>query len=156
MSDRLALVDIDGLVADTRHRDAYAINRDWGTYFSMAGDDGLWQEGFDLVEKLEMIGYDIAWLTGRREDMRPLTEKWLRKKGFPDFPLIMRKMEDRTKLALLKAGVIFDASLLYPDGVLMYDDDPWVIEEADNVLPGSGRHCTWYVKPASVVRRAVA
>jgi len=153
MGDRLGLVDIDGVLANTAHRDHYAVHRDWGTYFSLAGQDTVFRQGIELVENLEIAGWDIAYLTGRREDMREVTRKWLKRFGFPKFPLIMRMMEDRTKLAHLKAGVISDALLLYPDGVALWDDDPWVVEEANKVKTGAGRQTTWYVKPTSIVRR---
>ncbi len=155
-AERLALVDIDGVIADTRHRDQFAVDRDWGTYFSLMHDDGVWRRGVELIENIELCGYDLAYLTGRREDTRHTTKKWLKRHGFPKAPLIMRKMTDRAKLAHLKAGVIADALLLYPDGVTLWDDDPWVVEEANNVRPGAGVLTTWYVKPVSVVRRGQA
>ncbi len=155
MADRLAFLDVDGVLADTRHRDQYAIQRDWGVYFDLADRDGVWPQGHDLIERVIMCGWDFAYLTGRREAMRPLTMRWFREHGFPtDVELIMRRDDDRQKLAHLKAGVIADALLLYPDGVVLWDDDPWVIDEANKVRPGAGRLTDWYVKPQSIVRKA--
>jgi hypothetical protein len=156
MGDRLALVDIDGVLADTRHRDEYAVRRDWGTYFYLMHLDGVWPQGVELLDNLELCGYDLAYLTGRREDTRAVTRRWLKKNGFPKLPLIMRREDDRAKLAHLKAGVVADAFLLYPDGVVLWDDDPWVVEEANRVRAGAGRRTTWYVKPESIVRRGTA
>ncbi len=157
MSRRLALYDIDGVIADTRHRDAYAVARDWGMYFSLMHLDGVWRQGVETLEYVLMCYDDVEFLTGRREDTREVTLAWLGK-ILPkplrqDVKLRMRAIDDRTPLAELKARHIAEAMPRYPGGVALWDDDPAVIDAANRVLPGAGRWCTWYTKPESIVRR---
>ncbi len=158
MVNRLALVDIDGVLADTRHRDTYAVNRQWGTYFGLMHLDGVWRQGLEVLEYIHMCYDTVEFLTGRREDTREVTRAWLRehlpkplRKGVK---LRMRALEDRTPLPLLKARHITEALPQFRDGVALWDDDPAVIEAANAVLPGAGRHCTWYTKPESIIKRA--
>lgn len=159
MSDRLAFIDLDGVIADERHRVHHALAREWGTYFSaeLMRLDGVFRQGRELYENCILAGFDIAYLTGRREDTRPTTKRWLKRNGFDHkLPLIMRKLEDRRPLAKVKAGVVWEALEFGYDEVYLYDDDPYVIEEVRQVTGARGRHCTWHIKPERMVRRQVA
>ncbi len=153
---RLALVDIDGVLADTRHRDEHAIHRRWGDYFSLMHLDGVWRQGVELVENIGVLDFAFAYLTGRREDTRAVTRRWLRDRGFPAATLLMRAVDDRRPLAELKASIVREVAGYYPDGVRLFDDDPYVIDAANQVVRGSGRHCTWYIKPQSIAKRGNA
>ena len=153
-ASRLALVDIDGVLADTRHSDEHAIARRWGDYFSLMHLDGVWRQGFDLVECIEMCEFELAYLTGRREDTRDTTKDWLRRHRFPKATLLMRPIPDRRPLADLKASIVREAAGRYPQGVRLWDDDPYVIDAVNRTLPGAGRRCTWYIKPQSIAKRA--
>lgn len=160
MNRRLALFDIDGVLADERHRQHHAINREWAEYFDhdRMKRDGVWRQGRELYENCHLVGFDVAYLTGRREDTRAVTEKWLRKKNFDtDLPLLMRPLRDRRPLAELKAAIIAEELRRGRyDEIWMFDDDPAVIEQVCQVQGAKARHCTWHVKPARMVRRALA
>ncbi len=155
MIRRLALIDLDGVLADDRHRVQYAISRDWGTYFGLMHLDDVWQQGRDLYENVPLAGFDeLAYCTGRRDDTRHTTRKWLKKAGFDHkAELIMRDTEDRRRLAEVKADVVGQRLRDY-DEVWMFDDDPEVISEVSKVERGVGYHCTWYIKPTRMVKKA--
>jgi hypothetical protein len=155
MISRLAMLDLDGVLADDRHRVEHALRRDWGTYFDLMRHDAVWPQGRDLYERVILAGFDLAYLTGRREQYAELTRKWLKRHEFDhDAPLIMRFDEDRRPLAQLKAAIVADALDLY-DEVWLYDDDPHVIElVAGFGHPAVARHCTWYTKPVAMIKRA--
>lgn len=162
MTTRLALFDIDGVLADERHRTHHALARDWGAYFNpgLVKRDGVWAQGRLLYEDTHLAGFHVGYLTGRREDLRGVTTRWLGKEGFdPGLPLIMRSPRHRSSdgytLAVLKAGIVAEALHLY-DEVWLFDDDPAVIEAVSQVQGATAVHCTWHVKPARQVRLAVA
>ena len=73
----LAVFDIDGVVADVRHR---LHHLDWPVswrgFFAAAGRDPLLPEGASLVADLAGQ-HDIVWLTGRPEWLRDVTADWL-------------------------------------------------------------------------------
>lgn len=156
MTHRLAMLDLDGVLCDDRHRVEHALARNWGTYFELMRFDSVWRQGRDLYDACVMAGYDIAYLTGRREDTRRVTKKWLKRNGFDHkLPLIMRKQEDRRKLPELKAVIVGEALHVY-DEVILYDDDPLVIEQVGQVPGARGHHCRWHIKPQRLVNRGLA
>ena len=91
----LAVFDIDGVVADVRHRLHFLDSRpkDWAGFFAAAGRDTPLAEGVALAREA-MASYDLAWLTGRPERLRAVTERWLAAAGLPSRPLVMRRHRD--------------------------------------------------------------
>jgi hypothetical protein len=152
-SKSLALLDLDGMLADDRHRVHFALARDWGSYFSRMGLDGVWRQGREVYDNAWMLGWDLAYCTGRREDTQDMTQQWLHRNRFDaELPLRMRRMDDRRPLAQVKYEVVQFYARRY-ERVLLFDDDPDVIAA---VGARYGRHCTWYIKPKPLVSRAVA
>lgn len=160
--NKLALIDIDGVIADERHRTEHAKNKEWNRYFHPNNilADGVWQEGKELVERLVEDGWQIAYLTGRREETRPATEKWLDRHKFPFGRLLMRPLpNDKPKLplALFKVDVIQNLPDDTWDRIVLFDDDPAVIEQVNkDIGEGSAIHCTWHIKPDFLVKKATA
>ena len=149
---QLAVFDIDGVLADDRHRQHHAIARNWGDYFSLMHADGVWAQGRELYDNAMLLGWDVCYLTGRREDTRDMTLEWLKRRKFDHkLPLHMRPFEERMPLAQLKAGILDQLAPLY-EKVVLYDDDPAVIE----AVGARGFHCTWHKKPEKMIKRAVA
>jgi hypothetical protein len=124
----LAVVDIDGVVADVRHRLHFIENgrRDWGAFHSAAGIDPVLPEGRELAELLS-TEHDIVWLSGRPEWLRPLTETWLAKHGLPAGPVLLRGNYDHRPAATFKLGVV--RALAEREVVAaVVDDDDLVVE----------------------------
>jgi phosphoglycolate phosphatase-like HAD superfamily hydrolase len=124
----LAVFDIDGVVADVRHR---LHHLDWPVswrgFFAEAGDDPLLGEGARLVADLG-ASHDIVWLTGRPEWLRDVTTDWLAEHGLPVTELYLRPVHDHRPARLYKVGVL---RRLASRGIAaVVDDDPEVIEAA--------------------------
>jgi hypothetical protein len=143
----LAVVDIDGVVADVRHRLHYIEGRPrhWDRFFSAATDDPPLPEGVALVKELS-ADHDVLWLTGRPERTRRATKAWLAAQRLPTDPLIMRPNRDfrparvtkRDELRRLRA----DREI-----AIVVDDDPQVLE----LLAAEGfptRLADWQPRPA--------
>ncbi len=122
------MFDIDGVVADVRHRLHFLDSRpkDWPGFFAAAGDDPPLAEGVALAR--EALGsYDLAWLTGRPERLRRVTERWLADLDLPAEPLVMRRNRDFRPARLAKREEL--GRLAAGRGIAMVvDDDPEVIE----------------------------
>src|SRR4051794_15265852 len=86
----IAVFDIDGVVADVRHRVHHLEDypRDWGAFFLGAAKDKPLDEGLALVADLGSK-HDIVWLTGRPEWIRDITDAWLFRHGLPTGELFM-------------------------------------------------------------------
>lgn len=124
----LAVFDIDGVVADVRHRLHHLeVHKSWHAFFSAAADDGLLPEGAALVADLA-DKHEIVWLTGRPEWLRETTLDWLASHGLPGTELHLRPHRDYRPARLYKLDVLRD---LHDRGIAAFvDDDEEVIETA--------------------------
>lgn len=124
----LAVFDIDGVVADVRHRLHHLERRrSWRAFFDAADQDTLLTEGARLVADLGRA-HEIVWLTGRPEWLRETTVDWLAEHGLPGDELHLRPHGDYRPAALYKLGVLRD---LAPRGIAaVIDDDDEVIRAA--------------------------
>jgi beta-phosphoglucomutase-like phosphatase (HAD superfamily) len=123
----VAVVDIDGVVADVRHRLHHLRSRParWDRFFASAGDDPLLEVGSDVVRELA-AAYPVVWLSGRPEEQRDLTERWLAAHQLPAGRLLLRPTGDYRPAAQLKLEVVH--TLADTVGVAaVLDDDPAVV-----------------------------
>lgn len=120
----VAFVDIDGVVADVRHRLHHLTGRpkDWDAFFAAAPDDGLHPEGKAVVDRLREE-HQVVYLTGRPERCRADTEAWLSRHGLDGHELIMRSGRDRRPAAVVKVEVIARRFADREVAVVVDDDD---------------------------------
>ena len=129
----LAVFDIDGVLADVRHRLRYVTSRpkDWGRFFRAAPLDPPLLEGVDAVRTAESAGHGIVYLTGRPEWCRADTEWWLKEHGLPDGPLYMRDNGDRRPARMTKVWRLRQLSRKHRIDAFV-DDDAAVVEAVRN------------------------
>ena len=123
----VAVVDIDGVVADVRHR-LHLIEqpvKNWAGFFAASLEDPPLPEGLALVLALRH-DHDVVWLTGRPEHTRANTETWLARHGLPTAPLLMRADDDRRPARQGKRDVVRDLSTRRRIAIII-DDDPSVV-----------------------------
>jgi len=125
----VAVFDIDGVVADVRHRLHHLERRrkDWDGFFAAAAQDTLLDPGRRLVEELS-TRHEIVWLTGRPERIRRLTRDWLGRHGLPVGELLMRRDVDRRPAPAYKLAALRRR----PAGTVaaFVDDDDEVVSAA--------------------------
>lgn len=123
----VAVVDIDGVVADVRHRLRHVEGRpkDWDAFFAAARHDPPHDEGVVLVGKLAR-DHDILFLTGRPERLRDDTLAWLEQHGIGDHQLVMRPDGDRRPAARVKLELVRRLARERSIRVII-DDDPVVV-----------------------------
>lgn len=147
----LAVIDLDGVVADVRHRLHHLEGgqRDWGAFFAAMAGDPLLPEGAAIVASLA-DAYPVLYLSGRPEHYRETTSRWLRDQGLPPGPLRLRPAGDRRPAAALKVAVLRELATGHRVAVLV-DDDPTVCDAARDagfdVLPA-----TWMPRSESLDR----
>jgi hypothetical protein len=100
----LAVFDVDGVVADVRHRLRHLARqpKDWAGFFAAAERDPPLPVGVDLA-RAWAAGHDLVWLTGRPEHLRRVTTRWLTRHDLPADRLLMRPVGDRRAASLFKA-----------------------------------------------------
>jgi hypothetical protein len=147
----VAVFDIDGVVADVRHRVHYLETgwKDWDGFFLAADEDTLLPEGQELVTKLA-LEHDIIWLTGRPEWIRRITSRWLNDQGLPEGELFMRDDMDFRPAPLYKLSVL--RRLRSRSIAAFIDDDEHVYRAA----LAAGYPVTWadWVRRDSALREA--
>jgi hypothetical protein len=124
-----ATVDLDGVVADVRHRLHFIWQRpkNWAAFFAAAVDDPVLPEGRAVVDELAARGYELVWLTGRPERCRADTLGWLREHDLPAGRLLMRREGDRRPSRLAKLDILRGLARRRPVAVAV-DDDAEVVQ----------------------------
>jgi len=126
--DGFAVFDIDGVLADVRHRLHLLSRRPkrWDAFFSSAPQDDVLPEGLALVRLTLDEGVPLVYSTGRPERCRSDTLEWFERHGFPQAPLYMRSDRDHRPGRVTKLEVA--RTLRAQGGVrLVVDDDPVVV-----------------------------
>ena len=142
----IAVVDIDGVLADVRHRLRHVTERpkDWRAFFDAAPGDPLLDEGERTVRALAEV-YDVVYLSGRPERLRAVTERWFARHELPPGRLLLRPAEDYRPSRDYKLEVLKRLSAT-ATVVVLVDDDPRVLDAARaagfDVLPATwiGEH----------------
>jgi hypothetical protein len=142
----VAVVDIDGVLADVRHRLHHVTDRpkDWRAFFAGAGDDGLLAEGEHTVRRLAEV-YEVVYLSGRPERLRAVTQAWFDRHDLPPGRLVLRPYDDYRPSSVWKVEQLESLAETRTVAVLV-DDDPRVLDAARragfDVLPATwmGEH----------------
>lgn len=101
----LAVFDLDGTVADVRHRLPHLERRpqDWDAFFAAAGHDPVLPTGVALLRE-SARECEVVYLSGRPERLRAVTQRWLRSQALPEGQLLLRADGDRRPARALKLG----------------------------------------------------
>ncbi len=99
----LAVFDVDGVLADVRHRLHHLERRpkDWDGFFSAAPDDAPLREGVALARE-SALECEVLYLTGRPETCRHDTLDWFARHELPPGRLAMRRGRDRRPARVTK------------------------------------------------------
>jgi hypothetical protein len=122
-SRAVAVVDIDGVLADVTHRLHHVAKRpkNWDAFFAAASKDPLLPEGLAVAQELAER-YDLTYLSGRPEKCRGDTEEWLRANGIPPGELLLRRPNDRRPARITKVEVLKRIAATRRVALLVDDD----------------------------------
>ena len=118
-------VDIDGVLADGRHRQ-HLVNRhpkDWPAFFRAAADDAVLDTQAHLLDQFAE-GLVIALGTSRPEWVRSLTTRWLFEHDIRWDLLAMRPDDDRRPAPSVKSAIVDALRTAELEPVFALDDDP--------------------------------
>lgn len=143
MSAALVVVDIDGVIADVRHRLRHVRSRprDWDAFFAAAPQDAPLPEGRSAVEQAVADGCTPVYLTGRPERCRAATLAWLAQHSFPTGDLHMRPDADRRPARQFKVEVL--RTLAGEASVSLVIDDDLAVVQAMSDAGFPVLHATW-------------
>jgi hypothetical protein len=124
----IAVMDIDGVLADATHRQHHLHGRpkDWDSFFAAVGQDPIIERGLQRLKALS-LDHDVVLLSGRPERTRADTVAWLGRQGISVSRLVLRVDADHRPAPALKADLV--AGVGSPSEVaVVIDDDPSVID----------------------------
>jgi FMN phosphatase YigB (HAD superfamily) len=144
---KVAIVDIDGVVADVRHRVHHVEQRpkNWKRFFAEAVHDEPHAEGLAVVAKLAE-DHEVVFLTGRPEHLRSDTTAWLARHGLDSYRLLMRAEGDRGPSARFKVREV-DRLARHREIAIVIDDDDAVIA-AMRAAGYATLHADWETRDA--------
>jgi hydroxymethylpyrimidine pyrophosphatase-like HAD family hydrolase len=121
--------DIDGTISDRRHRLKHLEGKkDWGGFFKDMHKDPPIKEVTKQIEKYAEQRKNIVFVTGRPEEYRKTTEKWINEHlNLASFTLIMRETKNYESDLSLKKRILKD-SLLNLIILKVYDDREELIQ----------------------------
>ena len=137
----LAVVDVDGVLADVRHRLGHLQRRpeDWAAFFAAAPEDPPLAEGLEVARRLAEV-CEVVYLSGRPEQCRQDTLDWFARHGLPSGELHLRSRRDHRPASVVKVEALRRLAARAPVSVLV-DDDPEVLRAARDagfdVLPAT-------------------
>lgn len=124
--------DLDGTICDVRHRRQYVATkpRNWDAWNAGLVNDTP-NAAVELVYKSLLnsrsaMDIDLFFVSGRSDDYRRQTEKWLKDHGFEWDYLFMRKYKDHRDDAAVK-GEIADEIEKTHNIIGVFDDRPRVV-----------------------------
>lgn len=109
--------DLDGTLANLDHRLHLQIAKDWRGFFAAVSKDEPIPHAISVLQAMHAAGHRIEVWSGRSDECREATEKWLRYHCIPYSALLMRsegdyRPDDVVKQEFLRGGgwpdLIFD------------------------------------------------
>lgn len=122
----IAVIDLDGTVADVRHRLHHVQHRpkDWDAFFAAIPHDVPLAEGVAVARTLAE-GHQLVYVTGRPERYRSTTQAWLHSHDLPPGRLLMRADADRRPARIAKLAILRGLGVRACVAAFV-DDDPAV------------------------------
>jgi len=105
MKESCIIIDLDGTLADIRHRrDQLTKNNDWKKFNSEMHLDGLNSWCKEIIEKFKK-SHKVLIVTGRSQDFSDSTEKWLLKHDVFFSKIFYRESEDYRDDTIIKKEI---------------------------------------------------
>lgn len=138
----VVVIDIDGVIADVRHRLRHVEGRpkNWDAFFAAAPQDPPLAAGIDRARLLAQ-DHDLVFLTGRPERCRIDTQRWLGQHNVPPGELIMRRAGDRRPARVTKLEEL-ERLRSEHDVRVVLDDDVGVVDAVRDA-GFAVEHVTW-------------
>lgn len=126
----LVVWDLDGVLADVRHRLRHVERypKDWEAFFAAAPSDAVLVVGRDLLRQHVEEGYEVAYLSGRPERCRADTTAWLTTHHLPTGEVYLRSDRDHRPARVVKLDHLRRLEQRY-EIIQVVDDDPDVVAE---------------------------
>lgn len=131
-SKPIVIVDLDGTLSDGSHRlhllptENLHLTESWSEFNRAAAGDSPIKSTIAVINGLWVSGFAIVILTGRSDEVRYETCKWLNENGVKFDEIIMRRQDDNRKDTVIKEEALRAIGL--DNIVCAFDDSPNVVK----------------------------
>ena len=132
MNRNICIFDLDGTLSNGNHRLHLLPKKDlhltesWTAFNMAAGGDAPITDTIRVMEAMRAAGFIVIILTGRSDEAREISEKWLVQTGASHYDLlIMRSASDNRKDTVIKEEILRKIGI--ERIVAAWDDSPTVI-----------------------------
>ncbi|EIF8777982.1 hypothetical protein H1Y97_004905 [Escherichia coli] len=131
-SKPIVVCDLDGTLSDGSHRlhllptENLHLTESWSEFNRAAAGDSPIKSTIAVINGLWVSGFAIVILTGRSDEVRYETCKWLNENGVKFDEIIMRRQEDNRKDTVIKEEALRAIGL--DNIVCAFDDSPNVVK----------------------------
>lgn len=131
-SKPIVLCDLDGTLSDGSHRlhllptENLHLTESWSEFNRAAAGDSPIKSTIAVINGLWVSGFAVIILTGRSDEVRYETCKWLNENGVKFDEIIMRRQEDNRKDTVIKEEALRAIGL--DNIVCAFDDSPNVVK----------------------------
>lgn len=138
MTPNIVIVDLDGTLCNSAHREHLARAGEWEAFHSLLMEDLPWPDVQKLIEVIngDPDMYNVIGLTGRNERYRTMTMSWLAKNSVELDELLMRPDNDYRSDAELKPQLLDE----WLDKRRFTHADVWFILEDRDVMVETWRN----------------
>jgi hypothetical protein len=128
MKIKAYIFDIDGTIADGRHRQQYVRTKpkNWKAYNAAMHGDSPIQPVIYTLGLIHSTGHAVILSSGRQDKDRGVTEAWMKKHNVPFTELYMRKTNDFRDDTIVKKEMLQEIQQKY-DIIAVFDDRVKVI-----------------------------
>lgn len=126
----IVICDLDGTLCNIEHRLHYVKGerKDWKGFYDHISEDSVNVEVAKMIWDARLEGKSIVFVSGRPEDYKGVTLKWLEDHGINYFTtIIMRKAGDSRADDIVKEEILHTYFKNIDDIALVIDDRPRVI-----------------------------
>lgn len=131
-SKPIVIVDLDGTLSDGSHRlhllptENLHLTESWSEFNRAAAADSPIKSTIAVINGLWVSGFAVVILTGRSDEVRYETCKWLNENGVKFDEIIMRRQQDNRKDTVIKEEALRAIGL--GNIVCAFDDSPNVVK----------------------------
>ena len=126
---KVVVCDIDGTLADIQHRRHWVATKpkNWAAFNAGMTQDTVHADIVAMLDVFADRGYQIILCSGRGDETRAVTEKWLSDNDIPYQTLFMRRAGDYRQDSIVKVELLAQ--------IRQWHGEPWIwIDDRDQVV----------------------
>lgn len=127
--NKVIVFDIDGTIANIEHRRQFVASKpkNWAAFNAAMNRDTVYEDIAMLLDIFADRDFTIVLCSGRGEENRAVTEKWLQDNDLPYKKLYMRRAKDNRQDSIVKVELLQEIRKDFGEPYLWFDDRNQVV-----------------------------